>query len=182
MEWKTIPGFSSYEASEYGDVRRAVDGTKCNGAIVPAGLILKPAIKSNGYAQFALVNDDGKKRYINAHRIVALTFIGPCPGRGYVVAHNDGSRRNNHKDNLRWATNSENQLDRILHGTHCCGGRHALAKLTNSQAKEIRKLWNDGEMISTLSRIYSVSRSVVGRIVNNHSYIVEQKVAEYAVN
>lgn len=181
MKWLQIPGFSAYEVSENGSVRRAVAGVKCGHISIPAGFVLKPALKSNGYLQYALVDESGKRRYVHAHKLVALAFIGPCPGRGYMVAHNDGSRTSNHKDNLRWATNAENQLDKRIHGTHSCGEKHTSAMLTNDQAREIRHRWSNGEMQSTLAKTFAVSKSVVARIVNNKSYVFNQKVAEYAI-
>lgn len=41
------------------------------------------------------------------HRIVAEAFFGPCP-KGFVIDHIDGNPANNHKDNLRYLTHSDN--------------------------------------------------------------------------
>jgi hypothetical protein len=40
--------------------------------------------------------------------LVAETFIGPKPGKGYEVNHKDGNKKNNNLDNLEWCTRSQN--------------------------------------------------------------------------
>lgn len=44
-------------------------------------------------------------------------FVGPRPD-GMVTCHNDGNPANNNLSNLRWDTQSNNQLDAVKHGTH----------------------------------------------------------------
>lgn len=44
------------------------------------------------------------------HRIVAVAFLGECPGPGYVVDHIDTNRQNNRPQNLRWVTRLDNVL------------------------------------------------------------------------
>lgn len=82
------------------------------------------------------------KRYV--HRLVLLSFVGPCP-KGQNTRHLDGSRSNNKLDNLKWGTPKEQAEDRNRHGTSALGTtridiqgqRHHQAKLTDTQAIEI---------------------------------------------
>lgn len=66
------------------------------------GRMLVPHDNGHGYYCY-LIN--GKHRYI--HRLVASAFI-PNPENKEQVDHIDGNKSNNHVDNLRWATRSEN--------------------------------------------------------------------------
>lgn len=51
------------------------------------------------------------------HRLVLETFVGPRPA-GMEGCHGPAGQLDNHLTNLRWDTRSENQLDRVRHGTH----------------------------------------------------------------
>lgn len=59
-----------------------------------------------------------EKKTRRLHRLVCEAFHGPEPQPGMDAAHNDGDRRNNHANNLRWATRAENIADQWSHGTH----------------------------------------------------------------
>lgn len=109
-QWKVIPGYSNYEVSTIGEVRRAKDGTKCNNIKLYKGTMLKPALKANGYYQYALVNDAGERKDINAHRLVATAFYGECPHPKWVVCHLNHNKLDNRVENLMWGSNSMNQL------------------------------------------------------------------------
>lgn len=79
------------------------DGTCCG---IKYDTCLKATYTSAGYDAYRLCKN-GKmyNRYI--HRLVAKAFI-PNPDGKPCVHHKDGSRRNNHVDNLEWVTHSEN--------------------------------------------------------------------------
>jgi hypothetical protein len=47
------------------------------------------------------------------HRLVAMNFI-ENPNDKQMVDHIDGNKQNNYFDNLRWATNQENQRNAKL--------------------------------------------------------------------
>lgn len=79
--------------------------------------ILQSAIDDKGRPCLVLYRGDGTKANCRVHQLIALTFLGPCPP-GLEVCHNDGNPANNHIGNLRYDTQSENELDKVRHGTH----------------------------------------------------------------
>lgn len=106
--WRPIEGYSLYEISNLGKIRN-----------VQKNIIRKTKISNEGYEQITLVRDDGKKKYLTVHRLVALTFI-PNPDNLPEVDHIDRDKLNNNVDNLRWVTKKENMHNReyepIKHG------------------------------------------------------------------
>jgi hypothetical protein len=167
-QWKVIPNFSKYEVSTTGEVRRAVDMYKLNNVLLPKGVLLKPQKKR--YIQYALVSDSGKKYWKTVHSLVAITYLGECPKRGYVVAHLDGNGYNNDVNNLKWVSNSENQLHRRAHEKD---KEYAVAKLSVEQVQEARKLYADGYSQAELSRKYVVSHGVINKMINQVTYLKE---------
>ena len=131
MNWKTIPGFSRYEVSEDGQVR-------CVRPIGAGKVGPRSAHRRRGYLRVRLTGDDGHTRNLSVHRAVALAHLPPPPSPEHTdVAHEDGSTDNNHFENLRWSTRSENMLDKNRHGTATRGESHPDAKLTEDQALQI---------------------------------------------
>lgn len=62
----------------------------------------------NGYLSYNLKMPNGAQKRFYAHRLVANAFIGN-PENKEEVNHLDGNKLNNSKDNLEWATSSENK-------------------------------------------------------------------------
>lgn len=141
MEWRAIKGFSNYEVSECGKVRRITHRYGKHGQRLTNKIPyeLAQCVGGNGYINYILSNDNGKLKNIKAHRVVAETFLGlPEAEIKIQVAHNDGSKTNNHFSNLRWATAKENMADKILHKTAICGESVHTAKLTLNDVERIR--------------------------------------------
>lgn len=135
IEWRPIPGWPEYEVSEFGGLRRLMKGPGAKSA-----RLLNPwRNKKTGYFEIALWRNNCGYR-TTMHRIVALTFLSPPPSPQHLVAHNDGTRDNNHWRNLRWATQRENVADTIWHGTHNRGSRNGQAKLDEVCVAAIRKM------------------------------------------
>ena len=61
---------------------------------------------SGTYKTVALYND-GKRRTMLVHRLVAAAFL-PNPNNYPVVHHKDGDRTNNHVSNLEWCSQMYN--------------------------------------------------------------------------
>ena len=92
--WKVIANFSKYEISSFGNIRNK-------------GLqkILKPCIKS-GYLCITIIEDNGTKKSLKMHRLVALNFI-PNLDNKETVNHIDHDKLNNKLENLAWASTTE---------------------------------------------------------------------------
>lgn len=170
MRWLRLPEFPDYEVSERGDVRRTTRG----GRRYPAGYVLQPKAHVKGYLCFTLKTASGADKTMLAHRLVALAFHGEPPTPEHEVAHRDGTRTNNEYTNLRWATPTENQADRVVHGTTMSGEQLPQTKLKSAQVDEIRaaysakgKRYAGGEVtMQSLADEYGVSLAEISRIVN----------------
>jgi hypothetical protein len=102
-EWKPILGHRGYWVSNLGNVRSKRG-------------ILKPQVnKKCGYRQIQFAGR--VNRYVG--KLVLEAFIGPSD---LEVDHRDRNRCNDRLDNLRWATHSENNLNKPLRLQSSSGG------------------------------------------------------------
>lgn len=77
-------------------------------------------------------------------------------GMGHLVCVNP--------KHLRWATRTENQADRLIHGTHNRGEKCGAAKLTEGDVREIRKMLNNGIDYKDIAESFSVNRATIHHI------------------
>lgn len=95
-EWKPVFGYEGlYEVSNLGRVKSFVR--------YKSGVILNMSNGREGYPRTCL---NGK--FLNIHILVAESFLGYKPKKGYVIDHIDGSRDNNNLNNLRIITHRQN--------------------------------------------------------------------------
>lgn len=161
VEWRSIPDWPEYEVSECGEVRRVRRGQGTR-----LGHMLKPwTNKKTGYLQISLWRNNRDER-TTVHRLVALAFLGKPPSPAHVVAHTDGTRRNNHWTNLRWATQKENIADTLVHGTHNRGTRNGQAKIDEVCVLAIRKMEKMGIPRRVAAEGFGLCRQAVDDIVN----------------
>jgi len=160
IEWRRVPSFPCYEVSELGDVRRCAPGIR--GGIV--GRVLKPYRPAGGYRAYDLRRDNARFRR-RAHQLVAEAFIGPRPA-GMETCHNDGTRTNDHRSNLRYDTSKGNRADMVRHGTLIKGSAHHRAKLSDAQVSAIRRRCAGGESPRVVAADYGIGPRYVSRLVN----------------
>ena len=99
--WKPIDGYEGkYEVSNFGRVRSYAQD-RSRGKIKTGNRTFK------GYLSFTLYDDDGRRRHIPVHRLVAKAFI-PNPHDLPQVNHKDEDKTNNRVDNLEWCDNEYN--------------------------------------------------------------------------
>lgn len=96
-EWKEIPCWWDYIASEDGEIARK-----------DTGEILKQYPQKSGYVNVWLKRG-GCRIAVPVHRLICMAFHGE---EGYIqglfVDHIDTNRANNRADNLHWVTQAEN--------------------------------------------------------------------------
>jgi hypothetical protein len=80
-----------------------------------------------------------------------------------------GKRGCVHPEHLRWATQSENELDKALHGTDIRGEKHHNSKLTLKDVLEIRacsKTMNKTQ----IAKRYNVTRAAIQDILHRRTW------------
>jgi hypothetical protein len=100
--------------------------------------------------------------YRFAHRLVCAKLNGAPESEKIDTAHSCGNPSCVNPRHLRWATPSENNQDKLRHGTY---GQ----KLGNSDVQEIRRL-KATMSLEEIAEIKDVSPSHVSRIINRHSW------------
>jgi NUMOD4 motif/HNH endonuclease len=111
-EWRFIPAWEDkYEISSDGRVWSNISNK-----------LLKPALRPNGYL-YVCFYKARKPVWRTIHSLVAEAFYGPCPPGQQIRHYPDRNKLNNHKDNLRYGTSSEDKFDQIEHGTHPMASR-----------------------------------------------------------
>lgn len=175
--WKYVPGFEKiYKISSFGrlksvkrTVRHSSGGTK-----ILKSKIIKGTVNSLGYTRFCL-RKNGKEVHYFAHRLVLLTFVGPCPPNK-EARHLDGNPSNNSLTNLKWGTHKKNMHDKFRHNTQQHGETHNLCKITEKQALTIMRhsdkytIIPRGE-IKKYCEKYNYSRYIVSDIIRHKSWL-----------
>lgn len=108
--WKDIEDYEGlYQVSDVGRVRsldRYVHHS-CGGKAKLKGIIKRLTPDKDGYLLVGLSGNGEKPTAGKVHRLVAISFI-ENPENKPTINHKDGDKSNNHKDNVEWATRSEN--------------------------------------------------------------------------
>ena len=97
--WKTVDGFSNYQVSSLGRVRKNTYTDRDNNIREPK--IISQVLNKNGYYYVTLIDTEGKHHFKTVHRLVAVAFCGR-PKDNAKVTHIDGDMTNNNADNLKW--------------------------------------------------------------------------------
>ena len=116
--WRPVPGWEGiYEVSDLGRVR-SLDRTvpdRRGGTRRLRGKLLAAPLNSSGRRTVQL-RAMTRWRCAGVHVLVLEAFVGPRPP-GLLVRHLDGDQLNNRLANLTWGTASENNRDKVIHGT-----------------------------------------------------------------
>lgn len=100
-QWKQIPEYPNYEASNLGRIKN----TK-------TGRILKPSHLNSGYTIVSM-RLNGITKSVPVHRLVMLAFDHRDDVSKLAVSHKDWDNTNNKLENLEWVTVQES----MLHGS-----------------------------------------------------------------
>lgn len=169
-EWRPVVGFDGHEVSSMGRVR-SVPRTILRGGATPVRLrswLLRTSVNSRGYA-VAYLRRQGLRAARTVHRLVAEAFLGKRP-RGADIRHLDGNRFNNTVVNLRYGSRSENERDKIAHGSSNRGGRNGNAKLSAADVVAIRSMRQAGALQREIAVRFGISRRHVGQVLAGRSW------------
>lgn len=166
--WKDIPGYEGrYQASSLGRIRsvdhQVFTRNHYTGNLHPRtvrGRVLRPGpMKKDGHLSVVLGH---KANGSLVHRLVARTFIGPCP-KGMEVCHNDGNPTNNRIENLRYDTRGGNIRDDYRNGAR-------KRKLTNDEILYIRFAHHVGIPLKRLADAYGISYNTAYKMYKGEGY------------
>jgi len=170
--WRSIPSLSGYyEASDLGRIRsteRMVNGYSARGG-KPVKMrrksnILSQNVRGCGYL-YVCVCVDGKQAKEQVHKLVLMAFVGMRP-EGMQACHGDGNQQNNRIDNLRWDTPSNNQSDRLIHGTDLRGENVKTSKLRPEHAAAIKGGMKEKDALTA----FGISRTQFYRIKRGEAW------------
>jgi hypothetical protein len=97
------------------------------------------------------------------HRLVLLTFKGPCPP-GHESRHLDGNKNHNWLENLCWGTKEENAADTTRLGRQIHGESHHSAKLTRQDVEAILRDLAAGKSQQAIANVYGCNQMNVSKI------------------
>ena len=115
--WAPIPNWDGYEASTYGRIR-SIDRTIIDSrgrSLRLRGRVLAVGHHGIGH-EHVMLSRSRERVTAQVHRLVLAAHIGPCPD-GMEVLHINGDPTDNRLTNLRYGTRSENNRDKVRHGT-----------------------------------------------------------------
>jgi hypothetical protein len=121
-----------------------------------------------GYPRVHL-SASGKKKTLKIHRLVLTAFVGECP-KDMEACHNDGVRTNVNLSNLRWDTPSNNQKDKISHGTYLSGDTISWSKLCGKSVTRIRESYLFGATQKDLADTYGVSQVTISKAIRRQTW------------
>jgi hypothetical protein len=174
-EWKTIPDFEDYTASNLGNIKRKITISKAGwaGKRSVGGLILSPKIKANGYLEVSLRLTPGVRKSAYVHRLVFMAFHGLIPSH-LEINHIDGDKSNNSLSNLELVDKSGNIKHAYRTGLRKTrdmrGDNHPSVKLNTSIVMEIKGLFALGQKVKDIATRLNIPRGTVSGICYNLSW------------
>lgn len=96
VEWKSIPNFSWYLASNTGQILDAAENK-----------LVKQYTHANGYKLVRAMDDYGERKLTGVHRLIYQAFCGIYP-KHLEINHKDEVKSNNNIENLEAITRIEN--------------------------------------------------------------------------
>jgi hypothetical protein len=81
------------------------------------------------------------------------------------VCHSDGIRNNDKLSNLRWGSQTENERDKLIHGTANRGERHGKSKLLTEDIHRMRDMRACGALLTEIASWFSIHKVHAGDII-----------------
>lgn len=124
---------------------------------------ITPTFDSGKYLQVTLVNDEGERKTIKVHRLVASAFI-PNLDDYREINHKDFNKENNSVSNLEWCDRSYNVNYNFLKRDYI-EQIQKVTPLTIEQVMVIPELIDYGFSIKLISKLFHVGHITIRNIV-----------------
>lgn len=108
-EWKDVPGYPGYKASNLGNIR----GKR--------GRVLSQSLSKTGYYKVRPYAE--KSNVIGVHILVGLAFLGAKPQPDWEIDHINRKTWDNRVENLRWTSHPQNMLNKNVYSNSTTGVR-----------------------------------------------------------
>jgi hypothetical protein len=169
-EWRDIPNFDGYQVSNLGNVR-GVDRLRKgrNSLRLTRGQEIKQLLNRKGYPEVRLNKDGCHTRLV--HKLVASAFMTKPEGCTQIN-HLNGIKTDNRLTNLKWVTQSENQLHAYKLGLQPsrAGENNVKAKITDKNVTELKLLYNSGKTIVDIAEVTNINVSIIRAIIYGRTW------------
>ena len=152
---------------EYPNYSCTIDGIIFNNK---TNIILHPFIDNVGYLQLILRDENGNKKHIRVHRIIAKYFVSN-PNNLDFINHIDGNKINSRANNLEWVTNSENTkhgYDNNLYHSKHRNIKIEVYDLDNNYLNTFKSIRSASESLGINRK--TLSRILFDNKTNNYNY------------
>jgi hypothetical protein len=164
--WQWLPHFEGrFMVSSCGDVRMHQSFNSYGMYTLKQPRMLRQIPLKNKYMTIHIQTNRVRVMYY-VHRLVLYAFHGNPPP-DHEAGHLDGTRINNHLDNLQWITRKENANHKREHGTLLCGDKHPTTKIPDAEIPVILKALAQRTPRDRLAVHYGVSVSAIDMIATH---------------
>jgi hypothetical protein len=163
-QWKPVADkrYDRYEVSDMGRIRN-----RRGGPSFPSP-IRRTVVNAFGYTA-CFMTQDGRRKLIPVHKMVADAFLGERPPR-HQVNHINADKSDNRASNLEYVTAQRNKRHAMEHGLFQHGESHHKAKLTLAQVDEIRAAPKRAIPSHVLATKFGVSKGTIDIIRQGKSW------------
>lgn len=165
-----IPDLTGYLADTEGTIWTLWEGKGRGRRIGPTPRRLATRINKGGYvAVYIGVRSVRKWRLV--HRLILLTFRGPCP-TGMECRHLNDIHTDNRLENLAWGTKLQNAADKRANGrmAHTKGSRNGRATLSEESVIRIRELRSQDVSPAELMEMFGIPRGTLDGILSRRTW------------
>ena len=128
---------------------------------------IKATKDTSGYLQNTLVDDNGNRKTIKNHILVASAFI-PRLADKLEVNHKDFNKENNTIENLEWCNRKYNTRYNYTHRES--KRAKCLSPLTEEQVLLIPEMMNNGFSIKFIAKLLKVGHVTVRKIITHKTW------------